>query len=425
MLLRKRKTILALCMLLILLLTSRVTDVKAAVNNGEVYPVATNAIEGWPQGPEITSETGVVMEVEPGAVVYDKGMNEARYPASITKILTTLLALENSSLTDVVTFTETGLHDMALGTNVGMQVGEQLTMEQCLYLIMIQSANEVSTQVAEFVGGTEANFIDMMNAKAAELGCTNTHFSNANGLPADDHYSTAYDMALIYREALKNEEFRKISSTLSYTVGPTNMNAQSRTVTSHHAALVPNTLEYYEGCFGGKTGYTDAAKRTLVTGACRNDIEYIVVLMRAEIAPIYAETSQLFDYAFSNFLKTDLEGGAVVYPNTLTVDALQTKTEETEDQETTQYFYQDHFLGQSVVETSVQQQTTGTDDTTQGAADTTELQTQEQPQTQSNFGTILMVLLIVVGVLLLFFIIWTILRIRKKNRRRRRRQKLY
>lgn len=234
--------------------------VWAAVQNGEKYDIATNEISGWPKGPEIYSETGVLMEAETGTVLYDSGKDETRYPASITKVMTTLLALENSSLDEEVTFTQTGLERIYEGTNINMQVGEVLTMEQCLYAVMIKSANEVAAQVAEHVGGTQEKFVEMMNERAQELGCTNTNFANPSGLPDENHWTTANDMALIFREALKNEEFVKIIGTLSYTIEPTNMNPEPRTLTSHHALLVPSAPEHYDGCIGGKTGVTEAAK---------------------------------------------------------------------------------------------------------------------------------------------------------------------
>ena len=288
--------------------------VWAAVQNGEKYDIATNEISGWPKGPEIYSETGVLMEAETGTVLYDSGKDETRYPASITKVMTTLLALENSSLDEEVTFTQTGLERIYEGTNINMQVGEVLTMEQCLYAVMIKSANEVAAQVAEHVGGTQEKFVEMMNERAQELGCTNTNFANPSGLPDENHWTTANDMALIFREALKNEEFVKIIGTLSYTIEPTNMNPEPRTLTSHHALLVPSAPEHYDGCIGGKTGVTEAAKNTLVTAAKRDGMTLIAVVMRADPGQVCADTTALFDYGFSQFEMTPVEGGEVPVP---------------------------------------------------------------------------------------------------------------
>ena len=141
---------------------------------------------------------GILMDADTGVVLYNKGGDEQRYPASITKIMTLLVAVENSTMDEKVTFTETGVRNVtADSSNIGTKVGEVLTMEDCLHALIIQSANDVAAQIAEHIGGTEQAFIDMMNQRAQEIGCTNTHFANSSGLPDDNHYSSARDMALI------------------------------------------------------------------------------------------------------------------------------------------------------------------------------------------------------------------------------------
>ena len=181
---------------------------QAAVSEVTPVSISTNEISGWPAGPEITSETGVLMDADSGTLLYSKGGDEIRYPASITKIMTLLLAVENCSLKEDVVFTETGTRDISWDSgNIGMQVGEVMSMRACLYALVIRSANEVAAQIAEHVGGTEQHFVDMMNERAAQIGCTNTHFVNASGLPDPDHYSTAHDMALIAQAAYQNETF--------------------------------------------------------------------------------------------------------------------------------------------------------------------------------------------------------------------------
>lgn len=136
----------------------------------------------WPEAPETVSPAVILMELSTGTVLYEKNSTEAHYPASITKIMTTLVALENSDLNEVVTFSDRA-HDETYGSGIARDYGEQMTMEQCLYAVMLESANECAFAVAEHVGGTMENFVDMMNAKAKELGCQNTHFANPNGLP--------------------------------------------------------------------------------------------------------------------------------------------------------------------------------------------------------------------------------------------------
>ncbi len=150
---------------------------QAAASDVTPVSISTNEIAGWPAGPEITSETGVLMDADSGTLLYSKGGDEIRYPASITKIMTLLLAVENCSLKEDVVFTETGTRDISWDSgNIGMQVGEVMSMRACLYALVIRSANEVAAQIAEHVGGTEQHFVDMMNERAAQIGCTNTHF---------------------------------------------------------------------------------------------------------------------------------------------------------------------------------------------------------------------------------------------------------
>lgn len=289
----------------------------ASVDLTGVYGIATNSVEGWPAGPEISSDTGVLMEADTGMLVYSKGADELRYPASITKLMTLLVALENSSLTDLVTFTETGIRDAASASeNIGMQLGEVMTMEDCLYAMIIYYADEVSAQIAEFVGGTEQNFIDMMNKRAEEIGCTNTHFVNASGLPDPDQYTTARDMALIFREGIKNPVYREILNTPTYVIPPTNLNAQSRSVHTHHPLFAEESGLYYEGCFGGKSGMTREAGQTLVTGVERDGVTYIAVVLRAaDMSGACMDSRALFDYGYGNFYKTDFRNGTVILPN--------------------------------------------------------------------------------------------------------------
>ena len=179
-----------------------------------------------------------LMEESTGTILYEKNSDEAHYPASITKIMTTLLALENGNLSDMVTFSDDAINNTE-GSGIARDYGEQMTLEQCLYGVMLESANECAYAVAEHVGGTVENFVDMMNAKAKELGCTNTHFANPHGLQDENHYTTAHDMALIMREGLKNKKFRRIIGATDYTIKPTNMNSESRVLHTHHPMLPP------------------------------------------------------------------------------------------------------------------------------------------------------------------------------------------
>ena len=339
------------CLLLAcLLLCQNVVIFAAEIHNGTVYPIETNAISGWPQGQDTYAETAVLMEAETGAVLYAKGMNELRYPASITKIMTALLAIENCSMEKQVTFTEACLADQEPGSgNAGMKVGEILTMKQCLLVLMIKSANDVATQIAVHVGGSVAGFADLMNQRAQQLGCVNTHFVNASGMPDENHYTTAYDMALIFREAIKNELFREIISTLSVTIEPTNMNPEARSYNTHHALLSPSAPEHYEGCFGGKTGNTDASRCTLVSGAERNGMTLIAVALRADAGEVCQDHIQMFDYGYNNFEKIQVSGGCVVVPKGTELSALKVVDTEIEGKTEQTYYYQNNiYVGNGV-----------------------------------------------------------------------------
>lgn len=169
-------------------------------------------------------------------------MDEYRYPASTTKIMTVLTAIENSSPRDVVTFTETGVRDVTWdSSNIGMKLGETMTMKDCWFAAIIQSANEVCAQMAEYVGGTEAQFIEMMNQKAKEIGCRNTHFANASGLPDAEHYTTAHDLAKIMRAGLRNHRFRQVLSKVSYTIPATNL-SEPRGMHTHMPLMAKESI---------------------------------------------------------------------------------------------------------------------------------------------------------------------------------------
>lgn len=259
----------------------------------------------WPKGPDVSSDSAIVMEASTGAILYEKNIDKKQYPASITKIMTTLLAIENCSMDETVTFSQEAVFGIERdSSHIARDVGEQLTMEQCLYAVMLESANEVSAAVAEHVGGSIDEFVKLMNAKAKELGCKNTHFNNPHGLPDENHYTSAYDMALIAKAAINNSTFRTITGTKCYTLPTTNKNDECYYLNNHHKML-QNAL-HYEGCEGGKTGYTTVAGATLVTFAKRGDLELICVVMKASGSQHYEDTATLFDYAFENFQKYNI-----------------------------------------------------------------------------------------------------------------------
>lgn len=338
------------CFLVSLLLLSSVVS-AAQVNNDAVYPVSTNEIEGWPQGFHAASETAIVMDADTGAILYNKGMDELRYPASTTKIMTALLTLEHCNLDDQVVFTEECLADQTPdSSNAAMQVGEILTVRQCLYLLLLKSANDVATQLGVHVAGSVSAFADMMNARAQELGCMNTHFANASGMPDENHYTTAHDLALIYREAIKSQDFRDIIGTVDFVLEPTNMNGETRTFRTHHEMIVEGSQFYYEGCIGGKTGGTTISRNTLVTGAVRNGMTLIVASMRTDIMSIWADHVALLDYGFQNFKHEEVPGGMVTIPVNASVEELTTQEQEAGEQIQVTYYYQNAMVGSGLRE---------------------------------------------------------------------------
>lgn len=264
-------------------------------------PIDSNEIPGWPQGPQVQAESAVLMDVDYGICLYEKNMHQKQYPASITKIMTALLTIENSDLSDVVTFSENAVYGIEPeSSHIGIDVGEQLTVEQSLYALMLASANEVAMGLAEHVAGSVGAFVDMMNERAKELGCKNTHFVNPHGLHDEKHYVTAYDMALIAREAYHNQTFLNVVCTVSYEIPPTNMEEETRYLLNHQK-LLSDEGWYYTGCRGGKTGFTDQALNTLVTFAKKENRTFVCVDLKTDGTPIYSDTIALLDYGFANF----------------------------------------------------------------------------------------------------------------------------
>lgn len=258
----------------------------------------------WSKGPKVESKSAVLMDVDSGTVLYSKKPNAKHYPASITKIMTAMVALEHSSLDETVTYSKDAVAQSYGGTSsISRDIGEKMTMEESLYGMMLESANECAWAIAEHVGGTEENFIKMMNDKAESLGCTHTHFDNPNGLPDKEHWTTALDMAKISRAAYQNPIFAKITGTRTYVIPPTNKHKDSTYLNNHHCMLnYYHTSRYlYDYCVGGKTGYTVAAKSTLVTYAKKDGRTLVCVVMCAQTPNHWLDTRKLLDWGFENF----------------------------------------------------------------------------------------------------------------------------
>ena len=298
----------------------------------QVYamPVESNGWENWPQGPGTYGEAAIVMEVGTGAILYAKNIDDHHYPASITKVLTALVALENGQLTDTVTFSHDSVAFLQPGdSSVGLKEGNIISLDQALHATLLASANEAAYAVGESVGinaGYDYNwFLEQMNIRCKELGGENSNFVNTNGLHDPNHYTCARDMALIGRELFKYPEFFSIVQTLNYEI------SESETTEQHvfqqkHKMLIPGNSNYYEYAIGGKTGYTSDALSTLITMADNGNLQLVCVVLRTHGANIYPDTRNLFDYAFANFQKISVEenetsedvdecSGYVVVPN--------------------------------------------------------------------------------------------------------------
>lgn len=266
----------------------------------KALPIQSNDIENWPAGPAISAESAILMDIDTGSILYAKNIHEKSYPASTTKLLTCLIAMEQGNLDDMVTFSDTAVFSVpADGSNIGMDAGESITLEQCLYGILVGSANEVANAVAEYVSGSLDEFIKLMNERAAQLGCTDSHFMNTNGLHDDNHYTSAYDLAMISSAFFQNDMLCKIGNTARYEFKATATQPDDFTIKNKHRLITGE--DPYDGILGGKTGYTDQARQTLVTCAEQNGMRLVCVVIKEESPNQFTDTMELFDYGFHNF----------------------------------------------------------------------------------------------------------------------------
>ncbi len=285
--------------------TSESTEENTEETSTSIAETVLNTQDAnWPEAPSIQGKAACIMDAETGAILYTKRGNKKMYPASITKIMTALLTLEHCQLKEEVTFSEQAVALPYGSAHIAMKVGESISVKDCLYGLLLASANDCANALAEHIAGSTEAFAEMMNAKALELGCSNTHFMNANGLHEEDHYVSAEDMALIAQAAYKNETFREIVGTSSYKIGKTEMTDEKRPLNNTHKMM---PLMSYEDSrvLGGKTGYTDEAGNTLVTYAKSNGLTLIVVILQDNGGHIYPNTKELLDYGFENFTHAD------------------------------------------------------------------------------------------------------------------------
>lgn len=269
--------------------------------------------------PNVSAEAIYSVEVSTGKVLFEKNAHEKKFPASTTKVMTALLVLENCELTDTATASYNAISIIPSGySTANIQVGETLTIENLLYALMLPSANEAANILAEHVAGSISSFATMMNTRAEELGCENTHFVNPNGIHNDDHYSTAYDLYLIANQAMKNENFRKIVSTPTYTLPATDKYTDNDRVCKNTNQLIHVSKSsradnyYYKYCIGIKTGFTTQAQNCLISEASKDGLEILNVVLGAGFTEDnlnirFLDSIELFENAYNNYAMTTIK----------------------------------------------------------------------------------------------------------------------
>lgn len=397
----------------------------------QAMPVQSNEITNWPEGPVVSAESAILMEINTGTILYEKNIHKQQYPASTTKILTTLIASEQCSLDEVVTFSHAAVFGIPVGSNhVAMDEGDTLTMEQCLDAILIRSANEVSYAVAEHIGGTWEGFADMMNQRAKELGCVDSNFVNPNGLPDEEHVTSAYDLAMIGRAFFANEMLCKITTTPKLVLPK-----EEDTLIDWNKMELLEGHEYaYEYLVGCKTGYTDAARSTLVSCAEKDGLKLICVVLNDESPYQYEDTIALFNYGFSNFEEVNIsqtetkynidnagsfysdndifgnsqpilslnKDDCIILPKTAdftdTISTISYETESKNQAALITYTYNDVYIGSASVDLAVPKEESYTFDTVMEATDTDSGEEETSEETSFVFVNVLKILAWVGGI---------------------------
>lgn len=257
------------------------------------------------------SEASILIDSNTGKILYEKNAKEKMYPASTTKIMTAILTIENCDLNDIATVSYNAVMSVPSGySNAALQIDEQLTLGQLLEVLLVHSANDAANVLAEHVGGSNESFATMMNTKANEIGCSNTHFTNPSGKHDDNHYTTAYDLALITQYCMKNSTFRSIVSKSSCTIAPTNKYEQ-RHYNNTNELVIPNENKkadnyYYKYAIGVKTGYTKEAKNCLISASNKDNFELISVVLGSKATELglsgrNIDSINLLNYGYNNY----------------------------------------------------------------------------------------------------------------------------
>ena len=273
---------------------------KATADNPIGEHSAHYNVDGFEDAPTIAADSAFLMDARTGAILYSYEGYTRRYPASITKVMTALLAIEYLKMDDKITFSKAAVEGIEAGSSsAGINAGAVLTVEDTLYALMLVSANEAGAAIAETIAGSDKAFGRLMTQRAKELGCTNTQFKNPHGLPDEKHYTTGHDMALILQQAMQYEEFRKIAGTLTYTIPASDTLTHTLELTNHAKIMHESSEYYYKYVKGAKTGFTQAALNTLVSYAKKDGVELICVILKDYGADnSYKDTRNLYKWAF-------------------------------------------------------------------------------------------------------------------------------
>ena len=295
-------TILLLASILILLFNTNFSYAEDLIDSG----ILQNTENTTNDNLKIYSDAVILIENQTGKTLYEKNSEQKMYPASTTKILTAILSIEKGNLNDKVTVSKTAIAQMKPGyTSAYLSEGEIISVEDLLKVLLINSANDASNVLAEYISGSIDNFVTLMNEKSKELGCTNTHFVTTNGLHDDNHYTTAKDLAIIARYCMQNETFRKIVSMKKCVIPATNK-SEERIYKNTNDLINPTSGYYYPSCIGIKTGFTSEAKNCLISACSKNGLQVIAVVLGASItenhkSARYVDSKTLYDYTYSNY----------------------------------------------------------------------------------------------------------------------------
>ena len=366
------------------------SNYKQQAEERKSMEIESNSYDNWPLGPAIGAEAAILMDANTGAILYEKNIHEKLYPASITKLLSTYIAVQECELDEMVTFSEEAVHSINWweDANMGVYAGSSLTLEEVLYGILVGSANEAAYAIAEHISGNLNDFSTLMNKTAKELGCKNSNFITPNGIHDENHYTTAYDMALIAKAFFADETLTKISATTRFDVPVTETQTREGLILTAKSQLHPGKPYAYSPLVGTKTGYTDQARQTLVSCAEKNGLKLICVILKEETPAQFTDTIELFNYGFDNFealhlneidnqysidnhfftREIDLLGSSktilslnkddyIVLPNTLTVEDLTSGVSYDDKNDSSiaciNYYYKNYLLGKINVELAI------------------------------------------------------------------------